>query len=610
MKQPKLLLTAIFKDDTEIKMATRMLESFMPYFQGLAVVINGTSGKTQQLKALVEKYNGKWVRTTPQTHPQIYHKEEDGTWIFASFAEARNEAFKLADTMLGFDYYSWADVDDVLIHGEELAKCALQAFERGLDSVFMTYWYSVMQDEKGQIIDVAIEHLRERLLKPGMFKWVSRLHEVAVSKDDKYEPKYSSWDLNVGEDRKMVWAHLTDNTRVESAMRRNIKLLEIQRAEEQAREQNDPRTIFYLAKTHYDMRTPQDYAISEKLIGEYLGLSGWAEERSYAWEYLGNIHCIFGRHKEARNCYFEAAKEFGNKHMNYLYIAREYSELNLMEESDFWLDVALKMEQPKTRTTIGNPVDIKFLAASLKYNQAIRQGKLDDAIYWYGIRLKIVNQPEDDALVGLKSARELNEAAKNVFNYAKWLKDTKNTKLVPALLESLPLELGREQFAHFIANDIKEPRTWGDKEIAYYASWGAEHFEQWSGNSLSKGIGGSETAVIELAKRWAKAGYKVTVFGDPREDAGEMDGVTYRPYYEINWNDTFNVLILWRSPHLLDRDIKAKKLFMDLHDIASQLDWSDKRMEKVDKVFFKSKFHRAMVPKLPEEKVRVISNGI
>lgn len=604
----KLLLTCILKDDLEAKMAERMLTSFMPYFQGLAVGITGTSGKTQELKKLVEKFNGKYVRTTPETHPDIYH---DGK--FANFAEARNEVFRLAEEMQEtdrYDYWSWADVDDVLIHGEELDKCAQVAKEKDLDSVFFTYWYSVLLDDKGAIRDVAIEHLRERLLKPNMFKWTSRLHEIAVPKDGKYEPKHSLYDLNPQEGRHTVWAHLTDNTRVMDAMRRNITLLELQRADEIAKGQNDPRTIFYLAKTHYDMRTPEDYKIAEKLIVEYLGLSGWAEERSFAWEYLGNIHCIFGRHKEAKDCYFEACKEFGNKHMNYLLIAREYSELGLMEESDFWLDVALKMDEPKTRTTIGNPSDIKFLAASMKYNQAIRQQKLDDAIYWYQIRLKVINEPEDEALKALKEARELNEQAKNVFAYAKWLKDKGYTKKIPALLESLPIDLGRESFAYFIANEVKEPRVWRKDEIAYYASFGGEHFEQWSGNSLSKGIGGSETAVIRLAEEWVKKGYKVTIFGDPREDEGEINGVTYRPYYEINWKDKFNILILWRSPYFIDRVESAKKLFIDLHDVCSQLDFTPERMDKLDKVFFKSKYHRSMLPKLPDSKAVVIGNGI
>jgi len=117
--------------------------------------------------------------------------------------------------------------------------------------------------------------------------------------------------------------------------------------------------------------------------------------------------------------------------------------------------------------------------------------------------------------------------------------------------------------------------------------------------------------VIELAKRWAKKGYKVTVFGDPRENAGVYEGVEYRPWYECNlFNDQFNILVLWRSPHLLDKNIKAKKLYMDLHDVASNLDWTVERVARIDKVFFKSKYHRSMCPNIPDSKAVIISNGI
>lgn len=181
---------------------------------------------------------------------------------------------------------------------------------------------------------------------------------------------------------------------------------------------------------------------------------------------------------------------------------------------------------------------------------------------------------------------------------------------MPYLLKALPFELGREPFAHFIANEIGIGKKWPKNSIVYFASGGSEHFEEFSPKSVADGQGGSETAVVRLATEWAKLGYKVTVFCDPRENGGIVNGVDYRPWYEFNWNDEFNVLILWRSPHLLDRKIKARKLFMDVHDVQSQMDWTDDRMKKIDKVFFKSLYQRNMLPKLPDSKAEIVSNGI
>jgi hypothetical protein len=79
----------------------------------------------------------------------------------------------------------------------------------------------------------------------------------------------------------------------------------------------------------------------------------------------------------------------------------------------------------------------------------------------------------------------------------------------------------------------------------------------------------------------------------------------------MNWNDEFETLILWRSPHLLDIPmLKAKRLWMDLHDIVDPLGWGVERINKIDKVFFKSSWHRTNLPQLPDNKAVVISNGV
>lgn len=611
-KEAKLLLTAIFKDDTEAEMADRMLTSFMPYFQGLVVVMTGVSGNFDKLIEVVKKYNGHIATISPETNPEVYLKKEDGSYIFASFAAARNVAFDLASKIQeteNYDYWSWADVDDMLVSGEELQAAAVRALELGLDMVYFTYWYSIQlkKDNTFDENDVQIDHIRERLIRPNVCKWVSRLHEIAVAKDDNFKPKQSDYNFNPKENRLCVWAHISNQSRFDTNIKRNIEILELQAKEENYK---DPRTLGYLGRSYFDTKDKEKYPEALKLFDKYLELSGWKEERANIREYVALVKADMGDHQGAVDALFEAMKEYGNRHMQYLYLTREYAELGLFEESDFWLDVAVHMEPPKARTTIGNPMQVKFFSASLLYNQAIRKQDIEKAIYWLKVRNEVAGIEDDGMLQTLEEAKLLNNAGMWLFNYAKWLKNTDQADKIPALLKSIPFDLGREPFVQMMSNDFTEPKKWSDKEIVFFASWGAEHFEQWSPKNFDKGIGGSETAVIQLAKEWTKLGYKVTVFGDPREDAGEYENVSYRPWYELNWHDEFSTLILWRSPHLLDREIKAKRIFMDLHDIASQLDWSEERMKKVDKVFFKSQWHRSQLPKLPDSKAVVIPNGI
>lgn len=608
MKQ-KILLTCIFKDDSEYEIVERMLDSFMPHMSGLCVALTGVSGEFSKLKELIKRYNGAYVVCSEKTHPELYMDSK-----FANFAEARNICFNLASKLqekTRYDWWSWADADDILVSGEELQTVAQKAQDMGMDEVFFTYWYAIQLREDRTFDEscVMIEHLRERLLKPNMFKWVSRLHEVCVPKEDGYQPKYTAYDYDAKEERFLTWAHITDEDRVYGAMERNIKILELQAKEQQRK---DPRTLFYLAKTYFDLNTPQNDTLSEELLKEYLyGAypSGWPEERSNACEYIGNIYVRRGDHRQAIDWFHKAIQEYGNRHMPYLLLAREYAEVGDIEQSNFWLDTAVKMDAPNARTTIGNPMQIKYFAASLMYNKAIREMKLDEAIKWAAMRNQIIDAQDDGLLKTLHDAKALNEAAKNLFLYAKWLKDKGHTKEIRHLLEAVAPEMANEPFVQYLANEVQEAKTWGKNSIVYYGSWGAPHFEEWDEKSLDKGIGGSETAIIKLSQEWAKLGYQVTVFAECTNHIDEF-GVHWKHWSQINWNDTFNVLILWRSPHLLDKDIKARKLFMDLHDITNQLDYTEERMNKLDGIFFKSNWHRSHVPKLANEKARVISNGI
>ena len=56
--------------------------------------------------------------------------------------------------------------------------------------------------------------------------------------------------------------------------------------------------------------------------------------------------------------------------------------------------------------------------------------------------------------------------------------------------------------------------------------------------------------------------------------------------------------------------LKAKRIFMDLHDIADMNHWIPTRVAKVNKVFFKSRWHRRNLPNVPNDKAVVIGNGI
>ena len=619
---PKIALACIVKDDQEALIFERMLESIMPYVHGLYVAVTGVSGEHQQIHDIVKKYGGTSVSTSPETHPKIY-SQIDGKWIFSHFAEARNVSFDLVPE--GYDFITWADADDIIVAGHELVRVAQKAKELKLDEVYFVYWYAVRTNEKGEVTEIIIDQIRERLLKPGVFKWVSRLHEVCAPKESGYRPKNSLYELDPKLDQNCVWLHTAEYTQGSTAhdkiAGRNKQILEIQVEEENYR---DPRTLFYLGKTCFDLGTPEMLERAKSLLTRYRAMSGWDAERANACEFLGLIAAKEGDFRQCVRIYHEAIQEYPHNHLAYLRLAEAYLNLNLRSFARHWLDVVMKMDPPKAGETVGNPFEIKFIGASLEYRMALAENDLVKMEEWARIRSKLLGK-DDGLLKEVLEAKALNEAAKSTFNLSKWLKDNGHVEKVSNLLNLLPTELVNQPYLGQIYKHFIEPKKWGKKEIAYYASMGGPHFEQWGPKSLEKGIGGSETAVLELAKEWATDGYDVTVFCDCGDEEGlwsqfaEYDpntksltrgSVKFVPYYKMNWNDEFNILILWRNPFMLDNEIKAKRLYMDLHDIANQTDWTKERMDKIDKVFFKSGFHRRNVPDLPDSKAIVISNGI
>jgi hypothetical protein len=273
----------------------------------------------------------------------------------------------------------------------------------------------------------------------------------------------------------------------------------------------------------------------------------------------------------------------------------------------YYLDLVEKViGEHKSQATIGNPLEIKILFTTLKYLQTMNNKNIDEAVEWAKKRHEV---NPDGLLDAALSEQNKQLVARGFYNFAVYLKNAGRNEDVLKLLQLAPDEYKDEQFLPQLANSLPS-KKWNKNSIVYYASFGSRHLETWNAHSLKQGIGGSESAVIYLAKEWINLGYEVTVFCDtPKMEF--IEGVLYVPYFLMNWHDEFETLILWRSPHILDIPvIKAKRLWMDLHDIVDPLGWSEQRINKVDKVFFKSTWHRTNLPALPDHKAVVISNGV
>jgi len=139
---------------------------------------------------------------------------------------------------------------------------------------------------------------------------------------------------------------------------------------------------------------------------------------------------------------------------------------------------------------------------------------------------------------------------------------------------------------------------------------------RWDPNDQS--LGGSEQAIVNLVNNWTKLGKKVAVYGEVFDET--INGVDYIHWKKFPFESTHNIVILWRLYGLWcgpPFPLKAKQIWLDCHDnFGGQFPeaW-DKYGKKINKIFFKSNFHKDEFEKNTKEKLStnryvIIPNGI
>lgn len=125
-----------------------------------------------------------------------------------------------------------------------------------------------------------------------------------------------------------------------------------------------------------------------------------------------------------------------------------------------------------------------------------------------------------------------------------------------------------------------------------------------------KSLGGSEKAVVEMAREWTKLGYTVSVYGNVWE--GKYEGVEYKDSREFNPDAEYDTLILWRSFGASALPlVKAKRIWIDLHDVPTvELFSAELLQQKHAKLCVKSNFHRSLFPHLPDSVFFIQPNGL
>jgi tetratricopeptide (TPR) repeat protein len=552
----KIAFCAIIKGtDKEAGLLSNLLSSVAPYVDGIFITVTQPN---ETVVGVAEMYNA-----------HVSHF----TWT-NDFSEARN--FNFAQVPPEYDYIMWGDADDEF---DGLLKLKELMEANRVDGYVMDYIYD--HDKYGM---PTVVHPKTMIVaNDGTFVWKGKIHEDMDT----------SRDVSLMKFENIKRIHKTNKERVSESAVRNMEIAKSNLT-------GDPRDLWNLANA-YTGTGEYDKAIETFL--NFIKVSGSELERYMALLRVANMYLSLGDSISAEDYARKAIGLFYNYPDGYHTLAQVQKAQGLKKEAIKSSLEGLNKKAPTDSAIVYNPRDYD-------YNPLMTLAHL----YWDTAQFEKARvcleacaeiQPKNRSLdVMIKEADKEDQLQQKMIALVTEMQsmtDDEFNKKFDSLNDeekTYPLMLQAKNL-RFI-----KTKTSG-KDLVYYCGQTTE----WTPEILKKGIGGSEEAVINLSKEWAKAGYNVTVYNNCGE-GGVFDGVTYKPWYTYNYRDKQDILIVWRQLNLLDYDLNVGKIFVDIHDVIREGEFTPKRLAKIDKIFLKSDAHRELFPSVPDEKIVIVPNGM
>jgi len=178
--------------------------------------------------------------------------------------------------------------------------------------------------------------------------------------------------------------------------------------------------------------------------------------------------------------------------------------------------------------------------------------------------------------------------------------------------------LEQENFNEYHEADEKTKNhlkhLWDNKSVIIYSGPAWEKFD--FRNLETTGIGGSEIWLIWLSRKLSELGYRVTVFADCPESGIKDNEVLWLHYTEYNkWIEQHWVdyAILSRTTDPLKYNLRAEKIYVQIHDIWMLSEKTQLFLDKVTRYCTLSEWHKDFVSdyhNIPKERIVIMSNGI
>jgi glycosyltransferase involved in cell wall biosynthesis len=508
-------------------------------------------------------------------------------WV-GDFSAARN--FNMSQCKES--WYTWLDADDE-VKGMDKAREAVSKLPASIDYVLCPYEYSYFPS--GEVDTV---HPRERFFRMGCgFQWKGKLHETCITPDKRDGARLDC----------TVWMHRTTHERSLESSKRNIVIIEQEIKEQSDTGKLDPRTIFNLGMAYASVanlsNTEEDWHKAIKAFHEYLKVGGYDKHAYMAWKFIGEAFMHVNRNDLALDAFFECLKIDPAVRDAKSLLGSAYLSMNDDQRAEPWFHCALLSGNENEYATDKGVSFVTPLIGLAEING--RRGRLNDAEQFLKMAKKHVgSNPAIDGMLGeIKGIKRAKEDAEMMV--------TKMKKLPVAKQEEAYEAIPTHMKSHPTISSWRRTQSWkkatSGKEVTIFCghSW-----EPWTPDTAKTGIGGSEEAVIELAKRMKNLGWDVTVYGRHDPEAKEYDGVWYRPYWTWMPHEPTDVFIGWRDSRVFDVEINAKVKYLWLHDAYQDKDITETRRAKIDRIMVLSDYHRSLLPSVKDEVIFKTSNGI
>lgn len=545
--------------DEEALLLDRCLDSIAPYVDKIFIT------RTQKNTA---------VANVATKHNAVL---SDFTWN-DDFAEARN--FNFAQVPKDYGWIMWSDADDVW-RGLDKLKPTLEKSPH-MDGFGLWYLYDWDEHKLPTVV-----HRKTMIIKnDSCAVWQGAIHE------DLQPTRALEVALIEGIDR----VHITTKDRSKENAERNLRIAK----KDAKKHEDDPRSSWNLANAQFSV---SDFEGARETFIEFIETSQSNEEIYLARARLANVYKSLNKRAECIKELQNAIGLFPAIPDAYLQLASYYYDFDNMDKAEEYCLQGMVKRPQIMKMVVYNPRDYDYNPMILLAKVYARKHRPDLMLPLLKGCQKIY--PDDTTLKNyIKDAEKDKEMLGKALIKVKELQKIKNKEKLKKELDALPEDLRSHPQIVSLRNQNFIKQTSSGRDLVIYC--GNTMHEWYSGSKM----GGSEEAIVNLAREWAKLGWNVTVYNNCGHKERVIDGVTYKPFWEFNLRDKQDVVILWRWAKPLDADINAPKIFLDLHDVVPDGEFTPKRMEKVTKVFVKTKFHRSLFPSIPANKIAIVPNGL